>query len=190
MKKSVYNVRSQEVSACLKRRLPQVLLQRSKDRKNHWAPDCQRNFVTDYSAAAGRLWTSLDTLRISHPVISLLLDPSKVPVWQAIWKRLLFEAICHLLATKIQHLFFHLWGTIRGAVVGRMFACQWWLWKSGVYHVPYIHPCQSTFLGIRLFTLRIELLCVYRTWLVYKSIQGQLIWTYIWQHASTHFSLW
>jgi hypothetical protein len=52
-------------------------------------------------------------------------------------------------------------------MVGRMFAWHWWLWKYDVYHVPYIHPCQSTFLGIRLFTVRIELLCVYRTWLEY-----------------------
>jgi len=75
----------------------------------HWLQGCGwevvdlTRYITDLASS-------------DFPLAGLL----KVPVWQEIWKRLLFEAICHLLATKTQHIFLHLWGTRRGAMVGNV----------------------------------------------------------------------
>jgi hypothetical protein len=53
---------------------------------NTWksvGPRLPTEFVTDYSARTGRLWTTLATVQISLPVISILLDPLKTSAWQA-----------------------------------------------------------------------------------------------------------
>ena len=61
-------------------------------------PILPTSLVTGYSAAAGRLQISLPTPLISHPVISISLDPFR-GTSLAICNKRQCEVSCHLLAT-------------------------------------------------------------------------------------------
>ena len=143
------------MKACWKRRLPQVLLQRSKvgeiteprtaNQTCHWSQRCGWEVVhlTRYNTGLASSDFSLVGLRKKR--IRLTSDLEETLLWSSLSPPG-YNTLTHFSST--------LGGTRRGTMVGKNICMSLvWLWVSGVYHVPYIHPCQNKFLGIRLFTL-------------------------------------
>jgi len=154
------------------------------------SPRLPTKLDTDYSAAAGRLWTSLDTVRISQPVISLSLDSLKNTCLTSDLEDTTLWSNPSPFGYKIPTNFssslgYKTW--CHGGNNVRMSLVTVEVWCV---------PC-AKYTSMSEFIARHQTVCLtYWTPLclpyviIYKSIQGQLMWTYIWKLATTHFSLW
>jgi hypothetical protein len=153
---------------------PHVFLQRSKAMEIP-GPHPTTRYVNGYDTMTRQFWTTLLTVLISNPVISISLNPKRstwlasdlqqIPTWRG----------CHILAANSWHSLLLCWVTSLGTRMGQKLKYQWYY--VGVWCVPSAthvlhHGWQNKVLGISVWytVLWNMLLCIPVTVTVYLFV--------------------